>query len=98
MIDLFVVDEVHEEAKRDSARARAMGSLAAASVKTLGMTGTLIGGKAEDVQPTLFRIWPDPVLAGTAAVFGRAAAGISRHRLLGSELRMSTRRPSTPGC
>lgn len=54
--DLLVVDEGHEYKNSGSAQGQAMGVLAAKARKTLLMTGTLMGGYADDLFYLLFRI------------------------------------------
>jgi SNF2 family DNA or RNA helicase len=54
--DLLVVDEGHEYKNSGSAQGQAMGVLAAKVRKTLLLTGTLMGGYADDLFYLLFRI------------------------------------------
>jgi hypothetical protein len=54
--DYLVADECHTLRSADSARGGALASLAASSRKVLGMTGTLIGGRASHVRSLLFRL------------------------------------------
>jgi hypothetical protein len=54
----LICDEVHEEKSDTSARANALGSLAASCRKVVAMTGTLIGGRASHVRSLLFRLSP----------------------------------------
>lgn len=54
--DLLVVDEGHEYKNSGSAQGQAMGVLAAKARKTLLLTGTLMGGYADDLFYLLFRI------------------------------------------
>jgi SNF2 family DNA or RNA helicase len=56
--DLLVVDEGHEYKNSGSAQGQAMGVLAAKVRKTLLLTGTLMGGYAEDLFYLLFRALP----------------------------------------
>jgi len=58
VFDYLVCDEVHEEKSETSARANALGALAASCRKVVAMTGTLIGGKAGHVRSLLFRLSP----------------------------------------
>jgi hypothetical protein len=58
VFDYLVADEVHEEKSETSARANALGALAASCRKVIAMTGTLIGGKAGHVRSLLFRLSP----------------------------------------
>ena len=59
VFDMLIVDECHQQKSESSARANAMGSLAAVSKRVIAMTGTLIGGKANDVRSMLFRLSPN---------------------------------------
>jgi len=54
--DYLVADEIHEDKSDTSARANALGALVASCRKVIGMTGTLIGGKASHVRSLLFRL------------------------------------------
>lgn len=54
--DLLVVDEGHEYKNSGSAQGQAMGVLAAKTRKTVLLTGTLMGGYADDLFYLLFRI------------------------------------------
>ncbi|MCO8166193.1 SNF2-related protein [Pseudomonas sp. 21LCFQ02] len=56
--DLIVVDEGHEYKNSGSAQGQAMGVLAAKARKLLLLTGTLMGGYADDLFYLLFRILP----------------------------------------
>lgn len=56
--DLAIIDEIHELKAGMSAQGNALGSLAAACKKVVGGTGTLFGGKAEDIYYTLWRLFP----------------------------------------
>jgi len=60
--DYLICDEAHEEKSQTSAQANALGSLAAASKRTLALTGTLLGGYSEHVRPLLFRLSPRSVV------------------------------------
>ena len=63
VFDYLICDEVHEEKSDTSARANALGSLVASCRKVVGMTGTLIGGKASHVRSLLFRLSPKSLRA-----------------------------------
>jgi len=63
VFDYLICDELHQEKSDTSARANALGSLAAACRKVIGMTGTLSGGKASHVRSLLFRLCPDTLKA-----------------------------------
>lgn len=54
--DLLVVDEGHEYKNHDSAQGQAMAVLAAKSSKVLMLTGTLMGGYADDLFYLLWRV------------------------------------------
>lgn len=57
--DISLVDEVHELKGGMTAQGNALGSLAQASKKIVAGTGTLFGGKAEDVYFLLWRMFPN---------------------------------------
>jgi SNF2 family DNA or RNA helicase len=63
VFDYLVADEVHEEKSESSARANALGALAASCRKVIAMTGTLIGGKAGHVRSLLCRLSPKSLKA-----------------------------------
>ncbi|MEI8375327.1 MAG: DEAD/DEAH box helicase [Planctomycetota bacterium] len=67
VFDYLICDEIHEEKSDTSARANALGSLVASCRKVIGMTGTLIGGKAIDVRSLLFRLSPKSLKAENLA-------------------------------
>ncbi|HXK03821.1 MAG TPA: helicase-related protein, partial [Verrucomicrobiae bacterium] len=54
--DFGIADEVHEMKGADTAQGNALGTLATAANKTLVLTGTLLGGYADDVLEILFRL------------------------------------------
>lgn len=56
--DLLVADEAHEYKNAGSAQGQAMGVLAAKVRKTILLTGTLMGGYADDLFYLLFRSLP----------------------------------------
>ncbi|GKT17376.1 DEAD/DEAH box helicase [Acidovorax sp. SUPP2522] len=56
--DLLVVDEGHEYKSPGSAQGQAMGVLASKARKALLLTGTLMGGYADDLFALLFRTLP----------------------------------------
>lgn len=60
--DLLVVDEGHEYKNSGSAQGQAMGVLAAKTRKAIMLTGTLMGGYADDLFFLLFRILPDRMI------------------------------------
>lgn len=56
--DYLVIDEIHEDKSGDSIQGQAMGKLVRAAKKVLGLTGTLLGGYADDLFYLLFRLEP----------------------------------------
>ncbi|MEG6533734.1 DEAD/DEAH box helicase [Caldibacillus thermoamylovorans] len=56
--DISVTDEIHQLKSGMSAQGNALASLVTASKKIIGGTGTLFGGKAEDIYFTLWRLFP----------------------------------------
>jgi SNF2 family DNA or RNA helicase len=60
--DLLVADEAHEYKNAGSAQGQAMGVLAAKVRKTLLLTGTLMGGYADDLFYLLFRSLPERMI------------------------------------
>jgi Helicase conserved C-terminal domain len=56
--DFAIADEVHELKGADTAQGNALGTLASAARKTIVLTGTLLGGYADDVYEILFRLEP----------------------------------------
>ena len=57
-IDYLVVDEVHESKGDNTAIGQSIGALAAASKRIATLTGTIIGGYAEHLFATLYRVAP----------------------------------------
>lgn len=55
---MSIVDEVHELKGGMTAQGNALGSLAQVSRKVVAGTGTLFGGKAEDIYYLLWRLFP----------------------------------------
>jgi len=55
--DYAIADEVHE-LKGDTAQGNALGTLAACAQRTVVLTGTLLGGYADEVFNILFRVEP----------------------------------------
>jgi len=60
--DLLVVDEGHEYKNSGSAQGQAMGVLAAKTRKAILLTGTLMGGYADDLFFLLFRVLTDRMI------------------------------------
>lgn len=59
--DYAIADEVHE-LKGDTAQGNALGTLAACARRTLVLTGTLLGGYADEVFNILFRLEPAKIV------------------------------------
>lgn len=60
--ELLVVDEGHEYKNYGTAQGQAMGVLARCCNKILCLTGTLMGGYAEDLFFLLWRLWPQMMI------------------------------------
>jgi len=60
--DLLVIDEGHEYKNAGSAQGQAMGVLAAKARKTIVLTGTLMGGYADDLFHLLWRVLPQRMI------------------------------------
>lgn len=56
--DISIIDEIHELKGGMTAQGNSLGSLAAASKKVVAGTGTLFGGKSEDVYYLIWRLFP----------------------------------------
>lgn len=61
--DISIIDEVHELKGGMTAQGNALGSLVQASKKVVAGTGTLFGGKAEDVYYLLWRMFPHDMVS-----------------------------------
>ena len=61
--DVLLVDEGHEYKTQGSAQGQAMGVLAGKARKTILLTGTLMGGYADDLFHLLWRIMPAQMIA-----------------------------------
>lgn len=59
LLDLLIVDEVHQYKGFDSDQGYAMHHLALAADKVVAMTGTIYGGKASSLFYLLFRLSPE---------------------------------------
>jgi hypothetical protein len=62
--DLLIADEAHEYKNAGSAQGQAMGVLASKVRKALLLTGTLMGGYADDLFHLLFRALPARMIEG----------------------------------
>lgn len=60
--DYAVCDELHQLAG-DTAQGNALGALAACADRVVGLTGTLLGGYADDLYNILFRLQPNRMIA-----------------------------------
>lgn len=60
--DLLVIDEGHEYKNEGSAQGQAMAVLASKVSKVVLLTGTLMGGYADDLFHLLWRIMPEPMI------------------------------------
>ena len=56
--DYCICDEIHQLAADDSAQGNALGTLASCTNRIVGLTGTLLGGYADDLFATLYRLEP----------------------------------------
>lgn len=56
--DFFIADEVHELKGGDTAQGNSFGALSSACKKTIALTGTLLGGYADDIFYVLYRLSP----------------------------------------
>jgi hypothetical protein len=68
--DYAIADEVHE-LKGDTAQGNALGTLAGCAGRTVVLTGTLLGGYADEVFNILFRLHPAR-MAGEGFEYGEA--------------------------
>lgn len=68
--DYAIADEVHE-LKGDTAQGNALGTLAACARRTVVLTGTLLGGYADEVFNILFRLEPAKMV-GEGFEYGEA--------------------------
>lgn len=60
--DITICDEIHELKGGMTAQGNALGALVQASKKFVGGTGTLFGGKAEDIYYILWRVFPHEMI------------------------------------
>ena len=59
--DFFIADEVHELKGGKTAQGNSFGALASACNKTIALTGTLLGGYADDIFYILYRLSPKTI-------------------------------------
>ncbi len=71
--DYAICDEIHQLAG-DTAQGNALGTLASCAGRIVGLTGTLLGGYADDVYNTLFRLEAGK-MKGAGYEFGTAGCG-----------------------
>jgi hypothetical protein len=69
--DYAIADEVHELKGGDTAQGNALGTLAASANHIAVLTGTLLGGYADELFNILFRLEP-PLMLGEAFEYGEA--------------------------
>lgn len=74
---LLVVDEGHEYKNEGSAQGQAMGVLARKCRKTLLLTGTLMGGYADDLFYLLWRLNPKAMVGDGYRVNARGSLGMA---------------------
>ena len=95
-IGRLVVDEGHEYKNEGSAQGQAMGVLASQCRKTLLLTGTLMGGYADDLFHLLWRINPTQMIedgfkpAKSGSMGGAAMAFMREHGILKDVYKEST--------
>nr|WP_230971783.1 DEAD/DEAH box helicase [Nitrogeniibacter aestuarii] len=80
---LLVVDEGHEYKNGSSAQGQAMGVLARKCQKTLLLTGTLMGGYADDLFYLLWRLNPAAMIADGFGVNSRNRLGTAQTAFMG---------------
>jgi SNF2 family DNA or RNA helicase len=59
--DFYIADEVHELKGGATAQGNSFGALSSASKKTIALTGTLLGGYADDIFYVLYRLSPKTI-------------------------------------
>ena len=57
--DFFIADEVHELKGGSTAQGNSFGALSSSCRKTIALTGTLLGGYADDIFYVLYRLSPE---------------------------------------
>ena len=87
-LDLLIVDEGHEYKNAGSAQGQAMAVLSAKAKKVLLLTGTLMGGYADDLFYLLMRVMPQRMIedgfryADNGSLAGAAMAFMQEHGVL----------------
>ena len=79
--DFFIADEVHELKGGSTAQGNSFGALSSASKKTLALTGTLVGGYADDIFYVLYRLSPASVKED-GLDYGRVTAWMAKYGVL----------------
>lgn len=79
--DYLIADEVHEMKGGDTAQGNSFGALAGACGKSIALTGTLLGGYADDVFYVLYRLAPGR-LKGDGLDYGQVAQWMARYGVL----------------
>jgi SNF2 family DNA or RNA helicase len=59
--DFYIADEVHELKGGATAQGNSFGALSSACKKTVALTGTLLGGYADDIYYVLYRLSPQTI-------------------------------------
>jgi superfamily II DNA or RNA helicase len=79
--DFFIADEVHEYKGGTTAQGNSFGALASASRKTIALTGTLLGGYADDIFYILYRLSPK-TMKQEGLEYNRISEWMSRYGVL----------------
>lgn len=80
--DLLIVDESHEYKNQSSAQGQAMGVLASQVKKALLLTGTLMGGYADDLFFLLFRALTSKMIEDGYTVNERGSLGVAAMKFM----------------
>jgi len=78
--DLLIADEVHEYKGADTAQGQALACLAASAKRSLGLTGTLMGGYSTNLFYLLWRLFPN--LTKDKAEYGAEKTFAARYGVL----------------
>ena len=79
--DFFIADEVHELKGGTTAQGNSFGAIAAASGKTIALTGTLLGGYGDDIFYILYRLSPK-TMKQEGLEYNRISEWMSRYGVL----------------